>query len=58
MVKRDGNADDNGKTAPLASQEELLNWKTNGAIGISNVELVSVANDKNESGRWWKKLLK
>ena len=44
------------KSAPLASQWELMDEKTDVGIGISSVELVSVAKDKIEIGRWWKKL--
>ena len=45
------------KSAPLASQGKMLDGKTNAVIGISRVELVLVARDKIESGRWWKKLM-
>ena len=44
------------KTAPLASQGELLKEKTDVGIGISSVESVSVAMDKIINGRWQKKL--
>ena len=44
------------KSAPLASQGEVMNEKTDVGIGISSVELVSAATDKIENGRWWKKL--
>ena len=40
------------KTASLESQEEMLNGKTDVRIGISSVELVSVAKGKNGIGRW------
>ena len=45
------------KSAPLASQGEVMTEKTNVGIGISSVELVSVAGDNIGNGRCRKKLL-
>ena len=58
MVKRGGNANDNGESVPLASQGKLMNGKTDVGIGLNTVELVSVAKDKIGFGRWRKKLRK
>ena len=46
------------KSAPLASQEELMNGKTDVKIGISSVELAFVTGDSIGNGRWWKELSK
>ena len=46
------------KTAPLASQGEMLDEKTNVGIGIKRVELVYVARDNIENGQWRKNLRK
>ena len=46
------------KSAPLASQGELLDEKTNVGIGIRRAELVSIALDTSGNGPWQKKLRK
>ena len=46
------------KLALLVSQEKMLDERTNVGIGIKRVELVSVAMDNIENGRWGKKLKK
>ena len=43
------------KSAPLASQGELLHEKTNVGIGIKRVELVSIALDNDGNGGWQKR---
>ena len=55
MVKREEILMTMAKIAPLASQDERLNEKTNVGIGISSVELVSVAKDNDGSDRCGKK---
>ena len=42
------------KTVPLASQGKIMNEKTDVGIGISSVELVSVARDNDRNGQCWK----
>ena len=46
------------KTAPLASQGKLSDGKTNVEIVLRRVELVSLAMDTVQNGRWWKNLRK
>ena len=52
MVKRGEMPMTMAKTAPLASQEEVMNEKTDVGIGISSVELVFVVGDNIGNGRW------
>ena len=51
VVKRGGMPMTMVKSAPLASQGELMNGKTDVGIGIRRVELVSVARGNIENGR-------
>ena len=44
------------KMAPLASHDEIMNEKTDVGIGISSVELVSVAKDNDGNGQCGKKV--
>ena len=46
------------KLAPLVSQGKMLDEKNNVGIRIRWIELVSVARNKNENGRWRKKFKK
>ena len=50
MVKDAKKAGERAKSAPLASQGELLDGKTNVGIRIRRVELVSIALDTDGNG--------